>query len=292
MAMLFITHDLGIVRKLADTVCVMKEGKIVEHGPVERVFTAPHHPYTRALLAAEPKPDPAPACPDAPVVIETKDLKVWFPIKRGVMRRAVGHIKAVDGVSIAVRQGETLGVVGESGSGKTTLGLAILRLISSDGPVGGPRLGAPPPIPIPMPPPTGGPPGARGAPAPRGVAVLSSTEMTSETCRPFCPCPIRTLSEAPGLTAAWPAAFNVLACRNASPDPSDSATKPKPFSGLNHLTVASCSGPNPAEDGHDWTGRGISPGGARSKAKSSSKPRRLGGRPRPRLFIFKRPSSS
>jgi len=135
MAMLFITHDLGIVRKLADTVCVMKEGKIVEHGPVERVFTAPQHAYTRALLAAEPKPDPAPVCPTAPVVIETKDLKVWFPIKRGVMRRAVGYIKAVDGVSIAVRQGETLGVVGESGSGKTTLGLAILRLVSSDGPI-------------------------------------------------------------------------------------------------------------------------------------------------------------
>jgi microcin C transport system ATP-binding protein len=135
MAMLFITHDLGIVRKLADTVCVMKEGKIVETGPVERVFTAPVHPYTRALLAAEPKPDPAPVCPGAPVVIKTEDLKVWFPIKRGVMRRAVGHIKAVDGVSIEVRQGETLGVVGESGSGKTTLGLAILRLISSDGPI-------------------------------------------------------------------------------------------------------------------------------------------------------------
>jgi microcin C transport system ATP-binding protein len=135
MAMLFITHDLGIVRKLADTVCVMKEGKIVETGPVERVFTAPVHPYTRALLAAEPKPDPAPVCPGAPVVIKTEDLKVWFPIKRGVMRRAVGHIKAVDGVGIEVRQGETLGVVGESGSGKTTLGLAILRLISSDGPI-------------------------------------------------------------------------------------------------------------------------------------------------------------
>ena len=135
MAMLFITHDLGIVRKLADTVCVMKEGKIVETGPVERVFTAPEHPYTRALLAAEPKPDPAPINADAPVVVETKDLKVWFPIKRGVMRRVVGHIKAVDGVSIAVRQGETLGIVGESGSGKTTLGLAILRLVSSDGPI-------------------------------------------------------------------------------------------------------------------------------------------------------------
>ena len=135
MAMLFITHDLGIVRKLADTVCVMKEGKIVETGPVERVFTAPEHPYTRALLAAEPKPDPAPINADAPVVVETKDLKVWFPIKRGVMRRVVGHIKAVDGVSIGVRQGETLGIVGESGSGKTTLGLAILRLVSSEGPI-------------------------------------------------------------------------------------------------------------------------------------------------------------
>jgi microcin C transport system ATP-binding protein len=133
MAMLFITHDLGIVRKLADTVCVMKEGKIVERGPVERVFTAPEHPYTRALLAAEPKPDPAPIRPDSPIILETNDLKIWFPIKRGVLRRVVGHIKAVDGVSIAVRKGETLGIVGESGSGKTTLGLAILRLISSQG---------------------------------------------------------------------------------------------------------------------------------------------------------------
>jgi len=135
MAMLFITHDLGIVRRLADTVCVMKEGKIVERGPVEQVFSAPEHPYTRALLAAEPKPDPAPINSDAPVVVETRDLKVWFPIKRGVMRRVVGHIKAVDGVSIGVRQGETLGIVGESGSGKTTLGLAILRLVSSEGPI-------------------------------------------------------------------------------------------------------------------------------------------------------------
>jgi microcin C transport system ATP-binding protein len=135
MAMLFITHDLGIVRKLADTVCVMKQGRIVETGPVERVFTQPQHEYTRALLAAEPKPDPAPVRPEAQIVVETNDLKVWFPIKRGVLRSVVGHIKAVDGVSITVRQGETLGVVGESGSGKTTLGLAILRLISSDGPI-------------------------------------------------------------------------------------------------------------------------------------------------------------
>jgi microcin C transport system ATP-binding protein len=135
MSMLFITHDLGIVRKLADRVCVMQRGKIVEQGEVERVFTAPEHPYTQALLAAEPKPDPAPPCPEAPVVVETKDLKVWFPIKRGVLRKVVGHIKAVDGLSIELRKGETLGVVGESGSGKTTLGLAILRLISSTGPI-------------------------------------------------------------------------------------------------------------------------------------------------------------
>jgi len=135
MSVLFITHDLGIVRKLADRVCVMNSGKIVEHGPVERVFTAPEHPYTRDLLAAEPKPDPAPPRPQAPVVVSTDDLKVWFPIKRGLMRKVVGHIKAVDGISVEVRKGETLGVVGESGSGKTTLGLAILRLISSDGPV-------------------------------------------------------------------------------------------------------------------------------------------------------------
>jgi microcin C transport system ATP-binding protein len=135
MSMLFITHDLGIVRKLADRVCVMNQGKIVEQGAVERVFTSPQHPYTRALLAAEPQPDPAPLQPDAPVVVKTDDLKVWFPIRRGVLRKTVGHIKAVDGVSIAVRKGETLGIVGESGSGKTTLGLALLRLISSDGPI-------------------------------------------------------------------------------------------------------------------------------------------------------------
>ena len=135
MAMLFITHDLGIVRRVADQVCVMTQGKIVEHGPVERVFTQAQHPYTRELLAAEPKKEPAPSNPDGPVVLRTDNLKVWFPIKRGVLRRTVGHIKAVDGVSIELRKGETLGVVGESGSGKTTLGLAILRLISSDGPV-------------------------------------------------------------------------------------------------------------------------------------------------------------
>ncbi|WOH81130.1 ABC transporter ATP-binding protein [Bradyrhizobium sp. BEA-2-5] len=133
MSLLFITHDLGIVRRIADTVCVMKGGVVVEQGPVEQVFKTPKHPYTRDLLAAEPKPDPAPPQPDAPVVMSADDLKVWFPIKRGLMRKTVGHIKAVDGVSVAVRKGETLGVVGESGSGKTTLGLALLRLISSDG---------------------------------------------------------------------------------------------------------------------------------------------------------------
>jgi len=135
MAMLFITHDLGIVRKIADRVCVMKEGQIVEQGPVKQVYETPEHPYTRDLLEAQPKPDPAPLKPQASMVVETKDLKVWFPIKRGVLRKAVGHIKAVDGVDVSVRKGETLGVVGESGSGKTTLGLAILRLISSDGPI-------------------------------------------------------------------------------------------------------------------------------------------------------------
>src|SRR5713101_2630102 len=135
MSLLFITHDLGIVRRIADVVCVMNGGKIVEQGPVEQVFTAPKHPYTRALLAAEPKPDPAPPRPNSSVVISADDLKVLFPVKRGVLGSTVGYIKAVDGVSLKVRKGETLGVVGESGSGKTTLGLALLRLISSDGPI-------------------------------------------------------------------------------------------------------------------------------------------------------------
>ena len=135
MSLLFITHDLGIVRKIAQKVCVMKHGRIVEQGEVERIFSAPAHPYTRALLCAEPQRDPAPLQPQAPVLLEANDLKVWFPIRRGVLRRTVGHIKAVDGVDIALRRGETLGIVGESGSGKTTLGLALLRLISSDGPI-------------------------------------------------------------------------------------------------------------------------------------------------------------
>src|SRR3984957_9874657 len=135
MSLLFITHDLGIVRKIAQRVCVMKDGKIVEHGSVERVFAAPEHPYTRALMAAEPRPDPAPPQPDAPLLLEIDQLKVWFPITRGLMRKTVGHVKAGDGLAITRRKGETLGVVGESGSGKSTLGRAILRLISSDGPI-------------------------------------------------------------------------------------------------------------------------------------------------------------
>src|ERR1700757_4515696 len=135
MSLLFITHDLGIVRKIAQRVCVMKDGNIVEQGSVAQVFAAPEHPYTRALLAAEPKPDPAPPQPNAPMMIETKDLKVWFPITSGLLRKVVGHVKACDGLSVELRKGETLGVVGESGSGKSTLGRAILRLISSDGPI-------------------------------------------------------------------------------------------------------------------------------------------------------------
>jgi microcin C transport system ATP-binding protein len=135
MSLLFITHDLGIVRKIAQRVCVMKDGKIVEHGAVERVFNSPEHPYTRALMAAEPRPDPAPPQPDAPILLETEHLKVWFPITSGFMRKVTGHIKACDGLTITLRKGETLGVVGESGSGKSTLGRAILRLISSEGPI-------------------------------------------------------------------------------------------------------------------------------------------------------------
>ncbi|WP_346907021.1 ABC transporter ATP-binding protein [uncultured Roseibium sp.] len=133
MAMLFITHDLGIVRKFADRICVMTDGKIVEHGPVKEIFDNPQHPYTKHLLAAEPKGKPPVSDETKPVVVEAADLKVWFPIKRGFLRKTVGHVKAVDGIDVTVRKGQTLGVVGESGSGKTTLGLAILRMISSTG---------------------------------------------------------------------------------------------------------------------------------------------------------------
>jgi microcin C transport system ATP-binding protein len=135
MAMLLITHDLGIVRKMADRVCVMRYGEIVERGPVEDIFTAPQHPYTRHLLASEPKGKPPASNAGAPIVLEADDLKVWYPIKRGLLRRTVDHVKAVDGLSLKLREGQTLGVVGESGSGKTTLGLALLRLVSSRGPI-------------------------------------------------------------------------------------------------------------------------------------------------------------
>ncbi|MBL8905385.1 MAG: ABC transporter ATP-binding protein [Rhizobiales bacterium] len=135
MAMLLITHDLGIVRRMADHVCVMQHGRIVEAGPTERIFSDPQDAYTRMLLSAEPKGSPPQSDPSAPAVMETKGLKVWFPIRRGFFRKVVGHIKAVDGVDAVIRAGQTLGVVGESGSGKTTLGLALLRLISSEGPI-------------------------------------------------------------------------------------------------------------------------------------------------------------
>ncbi|WP_186420291.1 ABC transporter ATP-binding protein [Bosea sp. CS1GBMeth4] len=135
MAMLFITHDLGIVRRIADRVCVMLKGKIVEQGPVSEIFGNPQHAYTQRLLAAEPKGRPEPVPPGAPILLEAGPVKVWFPIKTGLLRRTTGHVKAVDGISVTVREGETLGVVGESGSGKTTLGLAILRLIASEGPI-------------------------------------------------------------------------------------------------------------------------------------------------------------
>jgi microcin C transport system ATP-binding protein len=135
MAMLLITHDLGIVRKMADRVCVMNNGEIVERGVTRDVFARPQHAYTKHLIASEPKGSPPPADATAKTILETKDLRVWFPIRRGFLRRTVGHIKAVDGIDLAVKEGQTLGVVGESGSGKTTLGLAILRLISSEGPI-------------------------------------------------------------------------------------------------------------------------------------------------------------
>ena len=135
MAMLFITHDLGIVRRFADRVCVMKDGEIVETGPAQEIFDNPQHPYTQTLLSAESTghPDPVPA--DAEVIAETEDLRIWFPIQRGFLKRTVGHIKAVNAASLSVREGETVGIVGESGSGKTTLALAIMRLISSEGPI-------------------------------------------------------------------------------------------------------------------------------------------------------------
>jgi microcin C transport system ATP-binding protein len=133
MAMLLITHDLGVVRHMADRVYVMNAGAIVEEGKTADVFQRPQHSYTRHLMSAEPKGRPPEARPGSPVVLEADDIKVWFPIRKGMFRRTVDHIKAVDGLSLKLRAGETLAVVGESGSGKTTLGLALLRLISSRG---------------------------------------------------------------------------------------------------------------------------------------------------------------
>jgi microcin C transport system ATP-binding protein len=133
MALLLITHDLTIVQHMAERVCVMTQGEIVEQGPTAGIFDRPQHAYTRRLLAAEPKGRVAPADPAAPVLIEGDRVKVWFPIRRGLFRRIKGYVKAVDSVSLKVRAGSTLGVVGESGSGKTTLGLALLRLLDAEG---------------------------------------------------------------------------------------------------------------------------------------------------------------
>ncbi|MDZ4737315.1 MAG: ABC transporter ATP-binding protein [Rhodospirillaceae bacterium] len=133
MAMLMITHDLNIVRRVADKVCVVLQGEIVEQGPVAEIFERPQHPYTKKLLVAEPGGHPAQAEPDAPAIVACDDLKIWFPIRKGVLRRTVDYIKAIDGVTVSVREGHTVGIVGESGSGKTTLALALLRLIDSKG---------------------------------------------------------------------------------------------------------------------------------------------------------------
>jgi microcin C transport system ATP-binding protein len=135
LSLLFITHDLGIVRRIADRVCVMQGGEIVEQGPTAEIFSNPQHSYTQKLLAAEQKGGPDPILDGVPEVLRTDKLRVWFPIQRGLLRKTVGHVKAVNAASLSVRAGETLGIVGESGSGKTTLALAILRLTESTGPV-------------------------------------------------------------------------------------------------------------------------------------------------------------
>ncbi|WP_439595435.1 ABC transporter ATP-binding protein [Falsiroseomonas sp.] len=135
MAVLLITHDLAIVRRHADRVVVMRQGQAVEAGTVAEVFGNPQHDYTKMLLATEPRGRPQPVAPNAPELLRGSEVKVHFPIKRGILRRTVGLVKAVDGVTVAIREGETLGLVGESGSGKTTLGLALLRLEASEGPI-------------------------------------------------------------------------------------------------------------------------------------------------------------
>jgi len=133
LALLLISHDLNVVRRVADRVCVMKDGRIVEAGRVAEVFRAPQHPYTRMLIAAEPSGQPGPVPARAPVLIEARDLRVVFPVRRGLLRRVVGEVRAVDGVSLSIREGETLGLVGESGSGKSTIGLALLRMQAATG---------------------------------------------------------------------------------------------------------------------------------------------------------------
>ncbi|MFT5798864.1 MAG: microcin C transport system ATP-binding protein [Candidatus Azotimanducaceae bacterium] len=133
MGLLFITHDLGIVRRIADRVFVMQQGEVVESGPTAELFANPQHPYTIKLLSAEASGQPLPVPEDAPVVVATDKLKIWFPIHGGLLRRTVGYVKAVNASSLSVRAGETLGIVGESGSGKTTMALAIMRLIASEG---------------------------------------------------------------------------------------------------------------------------------------------------------------
>ncbi|MBI1214349.1 MAG: dipeptide ABC transporter ATP-binding protein [Alphaproteobacteria bacterium] len=135
MAVMLITHDLSIVRKMADRVTVMYHGEVVETGPTEKIFTEPRHEYTQMLLAAQPKGAPAAYDAAGPAIMRTDDLKVWFPVKTGLFRRVTDHVKAVDGISLQIRPGQTIGIVGESGSGKTTLGLALLRLLQSKGPV-------------------------------------------------------------------------------------------------------------------------------------------------------------
>ncbi|OEJ69282.1 ABC transporter ATP-binding protein [Magnetovibrio blakemorei] len=133
LGILFITHDLGIVRRIADRAYVMQNGVLVEHGETKTIFNAPQHPYTQRLLASEPKGRPDPAEADAPEIMAADDLKVWFPIQKGFIRRTIGHVKAVDGVDLAVKRGHTLGIVGESGSGKSTLARALVRLELSSG---------------------------------------------------------------------------------------------------------------------------------------------------------------
>jgi microcin C transport system ATP-binding protein len=133
LALLLISHDLAIVRRYADRVCVMKDGVVVEAGAVLDVFERPQHRYTKMLLAAEPRGAPLPLQPDAPTLMQGSDVKVHFPVRRGVLRRVAGHIRAVDGVNVTVHAGETVGLVGESGSGKSTMGYALLRLVNAEG---------------------------------------------------------------------------------------------------------------------------------------------------------------